>query len=156
MSKSKIDTSKLVTCLLYIVIGILLCAMRMGLMNILMTIVGALFVIYGIYDLILHNVTRGVIAILIGVVIIVCGWTITTYVLLVFGVLLAVKGIYDLVNIIRAKVKDTMAIVSACITIAIGIIMCIAPFAIGDVICIIVGVIFILNGVLTLFDKQIH
>lgn len=154
MSKQKLETTNIVTCAIYIVIGILLCAMRMELLNILMTIIGALFLICGIYDLAKHITTRGAVEVVIGVAIIVCGWTIAQYVLLVFGILLAIKGICDLAKILQSKIKDNVAILSACITLVIGVILCVAPFAIGDIICIIVGVAFVIDGVLALLNKK--
>ncbi len=154
MSKQNLETSNIVTCAIYIVIGILLCVMRMSLLNILMTIVGALLLICGIFDIVKHNTTRGVIEVIIGVAIVVCGWTISQYVLLVFGILFAVKGVCDLVNALKTKSKNKMAIISACVTLGIGVIMCVAPFAIGDIICIIVGVAFIVDGALALMNKK--
>ncbi len=155
MSKLKLQIENIITCALYVVIGILLCVMRMGVLNILMTIIGALFIAYGVYDIVKNNTVAGIIEIVIGVVIIVCGWTIATYVLLVFGILLAIKGILDMVKLVKNKNKDTMSWLSAVVTVVIGIILCIAPFAIGDIICIIVGVVFIVNGVLALFGKKL-
>lgn len=155
MSKLQIKESNIVTCALYVAIGILLCVMRTGMLNILMTIVGALFIAYGVYDLIKGNTTAGIVELLIGIVIIVCGWTIATWVLLIFGVLLIIKGIIDIVNLVKSKSKVNAAWISPIVTVIIGIILCVAPFAIGDIICIIVGAVFIINGVLILFGKKL-
>lgn len=155
MSKLKLTAENIITCLLYVVIGILLCTLRMGVLNILMTIIGVLFVAYGIYDIVKGKTVPGIVEAVIGVVIVVCGWTIATYALIVFGVLLAIKGVLDLINLIKANSKNTAALISAIVTIVIGVILCIAPFAIGDIICIIVGVVLIANGVLALFGKKL-
>lgn len=96
---------------------------------------------------------RGVIEAVIGAVIILCGWLITKWVLLIFGALLIVKGVIDLVALIKSETKGA-ALVPTIVTIVVGAVLCIAPFAIGDIICIIVGVLFIINGVLTLFGKN--
>lgn len=156
MKKLNLTTNNIITCILYLVIGILLCALRMGMLNILMTVIGVLFVAYGIYDIIKNrnNLIKGIIEIAIGVVILVLGWTIGAIVLLVFGVLIAVKGVLDLISNIKNK-KGTMDLITAIVTIVIGIVLCVAPFAIGDIICIVVGVIFIINGILALFGQEI-
>ncbi len=152
----KIETNNIVTCVLYLVIGILLCVLRMGSLNIMMTILGVLFVAYGIYDLIKNkdNLIKAIVEIAIGVAILVLGWTVGTIVLLIFGILIAVKGALDVWNNIKGK-KGMIDLISAIVTVVIGVVLCIAPYAIGDIICIVVGVIFIINGVLALFGKSI-
>lgn len=156
MKKLNLTTNNVITCILYLVIGILLCALRTGLLNILMTVIGILFIAYGVYDVIKNrdNIAKGIIEITIGVVILVLGWTIGTIVLLVFGILITLKGVLDLINNIKEK-KGTIDMINAIVTIVVGIILCVAPFAIGDIICIIVGVIFIINGILALFGEKL-
>lgn len=151
----KLDTKSIVTCALYILIGICLCAFRMGMLGVLFTIIGILFVVYGVYDIIKKNLTQGVVEAAIGVVILICGWTIAKWALIVFGVLLVVKAVLDLLKVIEKKAMNTATLVNIVVNMLIGVILCVAPFALGDILCIIVGVIFILNGVLALFGKKI-
>ena len=161
MAKLRLNNDNIVTAVLYGVLGVLLCVLRMGMLNVLMTLVGILFLVVGIYDIVMYlshranNLPRGIIETLIGVVIIVCGWTITTWVLIVFGVLLAIKGVIDLVHYVQAHRHDTPTLVGIILLIAVGIILCIAPFAIGDIICIIVGVLCLINAVLALYGKTV-
>lgn len=161
MAKLRLNNQNIATAVLYGVLGVLLCVLRMGMLNVLMTLVGILFLAVGIYDIVMylshrtHDLTRGVVETLIGVVIIVCGWTITTWVLIIFGVLLAIKGVMDLVHYIQLRYHHFPTLVSIILLIAVGIILCIAPFAIGDVICIIVGVMLIIDAVLALFGKTV-
>lgn len=154
-TKLKLTKNNILTCALYVIIGILLCAMRMGSLKILFTIIGALFVVYGVIDVINKQLTKGVIEAAIGVVVIVFGFAITEWVIIIFGALLIIKSVIDLLEYIQYKRKDTAALVSILVNIAVGIILCIAPFAFGDIICIIAGVIFIINGVLALFGKKL-
>ncbi len=156
MKKGSITLNNIITCALYLVIGILLCILKTGSIEILMTIAGILFIAFGIYDIITNreNLVKGITEIVIGIVILALGWLIGTIVLLVFGVLIAIKGALDIFNNIKQK-KGLVDLIVALVTIVIGIILCIAPFAIGDIICIVVGVIFIINGVLALFGKTI-
>lgn len=53
MSNSKFTTENIVTCVVYVLIGVLLCALRMGMLDILMTIIGVLFICAGIYDIVM-------------------------------------------------------------------------------------------------------
>ena len=123
MKKLNLTTNNVITCILYLVIGILLCALRTGLLNILMTVIGILFIAYGVYDVIKNrdNIAKGIIEITIGVVILVLGWTIGTIVLLVFGILITLKGVLDLINNIKEK-KGTIDMINAIVTIVVGII----------------------------------
>ncbi len=161
MTKVKLNDQNIITAVLYGVIGVLLIVLRMGMLNVLMTIVGVLFLALGIYDCVRYFVhhsrtlTRGVVEALIGIVIIVCGWTITTWVIIIFGILLAIKGVLDLVNYVQQHRRDTTTFISIILLIVVGIILCIAPFAIGDIICIIVGILCIVNAVLALFGKTL-
>ncbi len=152
MKKLNFTKNNLITCALYLVIGVLLCAFRTGLLNVFMTIVGVLFIVCGILEILKNrnNVVEAAVEIVIGVVIIVLGWTIGTIVLMVFGILMAIKGAIDIFDNISKK-KGTLDLINAIVTVVIGIILCVAPFAIGDIICIIVGVIFIIDGILALF-----
>ncbi len=154
--KLQLTTANILTCVLFVLVGILLIVLgATGLLSIMMTIAGVLFIAYGCYNVFLKNYIEGIIEIVIGAVIIICGWVIAQYVLLIFGILLIVKGAYDLITMIINKKLTTTALVVACVTIVIGILLCVAPFAIGDIICFIVGAIFIVNGVLALFGKSL-
>ncbi len=156
MEKSNFTLDKIVYCVLYLVIGILLCTLKTGFIEILMTIVGILYLIYGIYEIIKDRfiTLNSVVKIIIGLLILILGWQIHKFVLLLFGILIAVQGGIDIFNSFKFKL-GLVHLINAVVTITIGILLCIAPFAVSDIICIISGVIFIINGVLALFDKQV-
>jgi len=116
-----------------------------------MTIVGALFIVLGVIDIVQNkDVKKGVIELVIGVAIIVCGWLIADIVLLVFGVLLIVKGVMDLIPVVKS---DFSSMISPIVTIIIGVLLVVAKWALMDVLCIVAGVIFIINAVLILLGK---
>lgn len=154
-AKLQLTKNNILTCALYVIIGVLLCAMRMGSLKILFTIIGALFIVYGVIDVVNKQLTKGVVEAAVGAVVIIFGFTITQWVIIIFGALLIIKSVIDLLEYIQYKRKDTAALVGILVNIAVGVILCIAPFALGDIICIIAGVIFILNGVLALFGKKL-
>ena len=155
MKKTEITTNNVIACAVYLVTGVLLCVLQTRLISILMTVLGVLFIAYGIYDIIKNrdNLLKGIMEIVIGIVILILGWTIGTIVLLIFGILIILKGGFDIYNNVKEK-KDRVDLIAAIVTVVIGIILCIAPFAIGDVLCIIVGVIFIITGILALFGQK--
>lgn len=154
-SKCKLDLSlgNLLTCAVYAVIGILLCILKGGSLGILMTVVGALFVVLGVVDIFKNdNLIQGIIEIAVGIAIIVCGWIIADVVLLVFGILLLIKGI---LAIIKDFKKGFTALIPAIVNVVIGVLLIVAKWALLDVMCLIAGIIFIVNAVLTLFGKSL-
>lgn len=152
-TKLKLTTSNILTCLAYAVIGVLLCIFQSGSLNILMTVVGALFIALGLVDLIKNKqTTRGIIEIALGAVVIICGWLVVDLVLLILGVVLIVKGILELVQNYKA---GFVANLSSITLLVMGVLLVISKWALVDVMCIIVGVLFVINGVLALFGKTI-
>lgn len=154
MAKKKVVLvpGNLVTCALYAVIGLLLIILKAGSLNILMTIIGALFIVYGIFEILKKNLIQGVVMAVIGAVIIICGWTIAEIVLLIFGILLAVYGVLGIVKNIKAGFP---ALLSPIVTVVIGVLLIVAKWALMDVMCIIAGVVFLINAVLALFGKKL-
>lgn len=153
MANKKLDLSmsNIMACAFYGIIGLLLVILQSGSLGILMTIVGALFIVLGVIDIVQNkDVKKGVIELVIGVAIIVCGWLIADIVLLVFGVLLIVKGVMDLIPVVKS---DFSSMISPIVTIIIGVLLVVAKWALMDVLCIVAGVIFIINAVLILLGK---
>ena len=151
--KLNVSLNTVLTSVLYAVIGLLLIIMKGGSLNILMSIIGALFILMGIVDAVKgKDLVKGVIEAVIGIVILIAGWTIADIVLLVFGILLIIKGAMELYNHRKA---GTSAILSALVTIVIGILLVVAKWALMDVMCIVAGIIFLINAVLILFGKKL-
>ncbi len=153
--KFKLDLSlnNVLDCLVYAVIGILLVILKGGSLNILMTVIGALFIVMGIIDVVeSKDLVKGLIEMGIGVIIIVCGWLIADIVLLIFGILLVVKGVMEIAKIYK---NGFMAMLPSIVTIVMGVLLIIAKWTLLDVFCIIVGIIFIINAVLILFGQSL-
>ncbi|MBQ7224661.1 MAG: DUF308 domain-containing protein [Clostridia bacterium] len=152
-NKMVLSTENLINCAIYALIGLLLVIFRAGVLGILMTIIGVLFIVSGIMDIVkTKDTVKGVISIAIGAVIIVCGWLIAEIVLLIFGILLVIKGVSEIIKVYK---NGFMAMLPSIVTIVIGALLIIAKFALIDVMCIIAGVIFIVNAVLMLFGKKL-
>lgn len=155
--KLKLTGDNIVACVLYLTIGILLCVLQMRVLEILFTLVGALLILYGIYDIVEKRVTRGAIEATIGIVVIVCGWTIVDWAIFVLGILMIVKGVIDLLASLSDK-KNSQAMLNAIVLIVIGALLVTAKWVaveIGNILCIVIGALFIVNGVLALFGRQL-
>lgn len=155
MAKSKIDLSlnNLLTCAFYAIIGLFLVIMKAGSLGILMTVVGALFIILGVVDILnKKDLVKALVEIVIGIAIIVCGWLIADIVLLVFGIFLIVRGAIDVWNKRKAGFETLL---SPIVCIVIGILLVVAKWALMDTMCLIAGIIFLVNAVLVLFGKSL-
>lgn len=147
MSKIK-KHSELISSLLYILIGALLVIFQDRTIGWAMTVMGALFIVFGILDLVRSNWGGGAVSLIIGIAILVLGWVVTEIVLLVFGVLIALKGVIALIDALRASKKDIVDIVFSILTIVIGLML---AFGNGlNVLIIIAGVMLMFNGILGL------
>jgi uncharacterized membrane protein HdeD (DUF308 family) len=147
MSKIK-KHSELVSSLLYILIGALLVIFQDRTIGWAMTVMGALFIVFGILDLVRSNWGGGAVSLIIGIAILVLGWVVTEIVLLVFGVLIALKGVIALIDALRASKKDVLDIVFSILTIVIGLML---AFGNGlNVLIIIAGVMLMFNGIIGL------
>ena len=148
-----ITAGNVINCAVYAVIGLVLLILKGESLGILMSIIGALFIIMGLIDVIVKKETvNGLVQIGIGVLIIVFGWLIAEIVLLIFGILLIVSGIMELIQKFNGGL---VGMIPAIVTIVLGIMFVVAKWALLDVFCIIAGVIFLVNAGLVLFGKKL-
>ncbi len=151
MSKVNLKNDKLINCIAYAIIGILLVILKSGSLGILMTLIGILLIAMGVLDIMnSKDKTPGIIELVIGLAIIICGWTIADIVLLIFGILLIIKGAIELSRTYKLGINYMLSPIA---TIVIGVILVIARWALIDVFCVIAGIIFIVNAVLILIGK---
>lgn len=153
MATSKKVTNGTVYALLYIILGVLFIVFKSGMLNWLMTIAGIVFIALGIYDIIKKNLNQGIIEAVIGVVIIVGGWLFVELVLIVFGAMLIIKGVMDLIAAFRAKSKNVSRIICSIITLVVGILLILAKWVALDWFFIVLGAVFIIDGLFALLNK---
>lgn len=154
LKTKKVDSS-LLTALMYIVVGILFCIFRAEFLRWLLTIVGVLFIVLGVLEALNKNWVATAVDVAIGVIIILGGWLFVEIVLIVFGVLIALKGVTDLMDALKPKKKSIPDIVFACLTIFIGVMLIVSKWVMLDWFFIVLGVIFIINGIMELCGKQL-
>jgi hypothetical protein len=85
-------------------------------------------------------------------VIIVAGWLIVEVALIVFGVLIVVSGVNELLGVKNSK--KILDFVFPIITILIGAMLVVAKWIVVDWFFIVVGVVFIVNGVMALLGER--
>jgi hypothetical protein len=152
---AKKSTSELSSSLLYVVIGVLLMVFRSQTLGWAMTVIGALFVISGIIDLIRFNWAGGAVSLIIGISILVLGWTATKIVLLVLGILIALKGLTTLISALFTKRrKNIFVILFAIVSIVIGVML---AFGNGlDVLIIVAGALLTVDGIFGLIGSLVR
>ena len=136
----------LLSSILYIVIGALLIAFRNEMMAWAMTIVGVMFLLFGILEVIKLHFTSGAVSIIIGIVVLVLGWTLVDIVMLVLGILLAIKGVLALPGAILSRRNKLLKILMALLTVGIGLVVAFGN-ALGWVI-VVAGAMLIVDGAL--------
>ena len=147
----KLD-SNLITAILYIIVGALFCLFKGEIISWIMTIVGVLYIVQGVMDILNKDLTKGIINCGIGVLILVLGWLFLTVASIIFGVLIIIKGAKELLEVLKAKKKNIFDLIAPIVTIVIGAMLIAGKFL--DWLFIVVGVIFIINGVLEFLGKK--
>ena len=143
----KIDKN-IFSAILYIVVGALLIIFKAAVVDWAMYIVGAIFIVSGILDVLKRNYTGGGISLVIGLVICLLGWALKEIVLLVLGILIAVKGVIALIDALKKKKHDVVEIAFTILTIVTG-----AMLAFGnglDIILVIAGILLAVDGAIGL------
>ena len=154
MAKKKLNDQAIINAIALIVLGILFCIFRAGMINALLTIVGVVLIGLGVYDIVKKNYIPAVIEIILGIAVIVCGWTILDIALLVLGIGLVIYSVYQIVMIAKDfKKKGWMALIKPIITLIIGVFLIVAKWLLVDWVFIVIGVIFIINGIMALLQK---
>ena len=149
--KTKKVNSSLLTALMYIVVGLLFCIFRASVLNWLLTIVGVLFIVLGVLDALNKNWVPAA----IGAIIILGGWLFVEIVLIVFGVLIALKGVTSLMDALKPRKKSIADIVFAGLTIFVGVMLVVSKWLMLDWFFIVLGIVFIVDGILELCGKQL-
>ena len=151
MARKKVSNNFMMA-ILYVVVGVLLCIFKASVLSWVMTAAGVLFVVAGVLDIFKHkNTTNGIINIVIGIAILVAGWLLLEIALIVFGVLIVINGVKEFLAV---KSKKLVAYVSPVVTILVGALLVVAKWVVADWFFIIVGVVFVVNGVLALLGKK--
>ncbi len=156
MAKSKkLNINKQLYAIMLVIIGALFCIFRDGMLNILLTVAGALVIILGIIDLLNNQLIPGIVKLVVGVAIIVLGWTILDIALLIIGIVLTVVGLLALFKAFTSNRSHKLgALVEPLLLTVLGIILIVAKWALGEVICIVIGVYIIIYGLLLLLGKK--
>ena len=144
--------SNLTNALLYIIIGLLFCVFKAGMMNVLFSVVGALLIAKGVLDILEKNVTSGVISAVAGVAVIVLGWELTGIALMVLGIIILIKAIQNILELMKRK-RTVLEFVGAILAAVIGFMLIFSGWKAVDLLFIVIGITLILDGGMTLVKE---
>lgn len=149
----KIDfkNSELLSSIILILVGLLLAIFRTTVLQWAMTAVGAVFVVFGVLDLLKKNWLNGGVSIAVGAAIIVFGWAFTEIVLIVLGVLIALKSLVSLYEILQSKKKNTPEIIYAAAGVILGVLLAFGNLV--SALVLVAGILFIIDGVIGIFGE---
>lgn len=145
------NLKNLIKSVIIIIVGLLFCILKAGLLNLLMTIFGIALIVGGILSIINKDYVEGAIYLGLGLFAILGGWLFLGILLIVLGVLLIIKGVSDLLAI---KKKTLLNVAPCVVMIIFGALLILSKWLMFDLLFIILGIVLIANGVLTLIQKQ--
>ncbi len=148
---SKKSNNNLINAVLYILLGVVMCVFKSGMLNWAMTAVGVIMIVVGVLDILKSQIIEGIVMAAIGVLILVGGWMFVDIILLILGIVLVLKGILDLVKAIS---RGLLPILAAILTIAVGAMLIVSKWAMLDWLFLILGVVLIIDGVLLALGKK--
>lgn len=137
---------------LYIIVGILLFVFRTEMLNWALIVIGAALLINGIVDIAGKRFIDGIIGAVAGIAAIFGGWLFIDAALIILGIGIAIKGVLDLAAEIKAQ--NGIGIAAAIITAIVGILLFIGKWATLDWMFIIIGIVFIINGLFLLKERK--
>ncbi|MDY5440694.1 MAG: DUF308 domain-containing protein [Candidatus Enteromonas sp.] len=154
MAKKHKINNNLIYAIVMLILGILLIVGGAGFaqnaLGILITVLGAVLVVYGILDLVAKNFANGVIYLLFGILLIVFAWTIAWVAFVVLGAVLLLAGI---INIVHDKKKN---LVKNILSLVLGVLALLLAFGVHgawafvNIIFYILGGLCILEGLVVL------
>ena len=146
------NLSKLASPLLSIALGVLLLVFKGGIISIALTVLGVLFIVMGVMDLVNKQNQTGLIRFIIGAVIIALGWLLVSVALYIFAVLLVLSGAYGIFTLTKNNKKLSIAYIQPILLLIAGACLFFNQGTTVDWVFIVVGAVLLAQGVLALYN----
>ena len=146
MAKKK--NSELFSALLYILIGALLAVFKEGVLDWAIFVVGVIFIVSGVLEVVKKKYFGGAISLTIGIAILILGGILKDIVFLVLGILIAIKGFVSLIAALNQKKKNALEVLFPLLTIALGVLLAFGNLA--GIIIFIAGILLVIDGIIGL------
>ena len=147
-----------ITALALIVIGVMCFIFRTGMLSVLITVIGAVLIATGLYDIFVRkNTFLGIAEAVAGAIAVIFGWTLVGAALVIIGIVFVLYGIYLIFAAINSGVMKSgsaaakiVVVSKPVVMVALGILLVTSYKAMADAMMIAVGVLAVTGGVLSL------
>ena len=137
---------------LYILIGLLVAILGAGIIDWGIYIVGVLFLVMAVLDLVGKRMSSAITNAIIGAAILVLGPIVKDFAIVVLGILIAIRGVMDLLEVLKRSKRNALQLILPIITIVVGVGLAFGGL-LHDIIRV-VGVLLIIDGALELFSAK--
>ena len=149
--------NKLIGALVSIVLGIMFCVLKGGVISTALTIIGAVAIIMGIVDLANKRTTPGFVKAVVGVCVIVFGWMFVDIALYLVAAVLLIQGLTQIVAAVKNKatnnaIQKVIAAIRPLACVVAGVCLLFNKGGTVDWIFILTGILMTVDGVLALAD----
>lgn len=149
--------NKLIGALVSIVLGIMFCVLKGGVISTALTVIGAVAIIMGIVDLANKRTTSGIVKAVVGVCVIVFGWMFVDIALYLIAAVLLIQGLTQIVAAVKNKstnnaVQKVIAAIRPLACVVAGACLLFNKNGTVDWIFILTGILMTVDGVLALAD----
>ena len=155
-----IKTSKLISAIMTLVLGILFLILKGEVIGIGLTVLGVVLLVTAILELVRNNIASGIIKAVLAIAVFVIGWLLLNIALIVIGIVLMVYGVLEFIKRIVAIFKKQSGKFLATVLGFINPVLCIiaAGFLLtsrGEALSwaiIVAGVLFVVDGIIALVE----
>ena len=148
------NKGNLISSVLTILMGILFCVLKEGVIDIMMTVLGVLLIVGGVLALLTGDSIYGIVLIILGVVVIVFGWAIKEVIFYIIAALLILVGIAQLIGFSKQNIKGVNPIITLFIymvpvvRIVIGVLLFFNQHGTISWVMYVTGILLIVDGIL--------
>ena len=148
------NKGNLISSVLTILMGILFCVLKEGVIDIMMTVLGVLLIVGGVLALLTGDSIYGIVLIILGVGVIVFGWAIKEVIFYIIAALLILVGIAQLIGFSKQNIKGVNPIITLFIymvpvvRIVIGVLLFFNQHGTISWVMYVTGILLIVDGIL--------
>jgi hypothetical protein len=143
----------LVMALFMVALGILFLVMKSGVIGLAVTILGVALLVSAVLDFLNKDLTSCIIKAVIGVCVLVFGHLFVDVAVIVVAAVVLVYGVLELFELIKAKKKDVACYIKPAVIVVIAAALLISKWLVFDWLFIVIGVLFLVEGGLGVWNE---
>ncbi len=143
----------LITSLFMLALGILFLIMKSGVIGLAVTILGVALLVSAVLDFLNKDTATCIVKAIIGVCVLVFGHLFVDVAVIVVAAVVLVYGVLELYELIKAKKKDAACYIKPVVIVVIAAALLISKWLVFDWLFIIIGVLFLIEGGLGVWDE---